>query len=111
MLPNRFNTNQLVESRRLRKRSESSQRAEESDSHRSDVAEGAKQEAEGESRETPRLVTDSSADEEQFNQQHYFRSFEEDTMLYLYPKYNDQVDAEVHIRAFLTTWQANHVSQ
>ena len=32
-------------------------------------------------------------------------------MLYLYPKYNDQVDAEVHIRAFLTTWQANHVSQ
>ena len=32
-------------------------------------------------------------------------------MLYSYPQYNDELDAEVHVRAFLTTWQANHVSQ
>ena len=32
-------------------------------------------------------------------------------MSYLYPNYNDEPDAEVHIWVFLTTWQANHVSQ
>ena len=32
-------------------------------------------------------------------------------MLYPYPKYNNNVDAEAHVRAFLKTWQANHVSQ
>ena len=32
-------------------------------------------------------------------------------MLYPYPKYNDEPDVEAHVRAFLTTWQANHVSQ
>ena len=36
---------------------------------------------------------------------------EEVTMSYRYPKYNEKPDAEAHIRAFLTTWQANHVSQ
>ena len=36
---------------------------------------------------------------------------EEDTMLYPYPKYNDELDAEAHVRAFFTTWQANHVAQ
>ena len=36
---------------------------------------------------------------------------EEDTMPYPYQKYNEEPDAEAHIRAFLTTWQANHVSQ
>ena len=32
-------------------------------------------------------------------------------MSYPYPKYNDEADAEDHVRAFLTTWQTNHVSQ
>ena len=32
-------------------------------------------------------------------------------MTYPYPKYNDKPDTEVHVQAFLTTWQANHVSQ
>ena len=32
-------------------------------------------------------------------------------MSYPYPKYNDEVDAEAHVCAFLTTWQTNHVSQ
>ena len=32
-------------------------------------------------------------------------------MSYRYPKYSDETDVEAHIRAFLTTWQANHVSQ
>ena len=32
-------------------------------------------------------------------------------MSYPSPKYNDEADAEAHIQAFLTTWQANHVSQ
>ena len=50
-------------------------------------------------------MSDSSSDEEQFHQQ------QEDTMLYPYPKYHDEADTEAHIRAFLTTWQANHVSQ
>ena len=44
-------------------------------------------------------MTNSCSDEEQFDQQ------QEDTMLYPYP------DTEAHLRAFLTTWQANHVSQ
>ena len=32
-------------------------------------------------------------------------------MSYPYSKYNDEADVEAHLRAFLTTWQANHVSQ
>ena len=32
-------------------------------------------------------------------------------MSYPYPRYNDEADAEAHVHAFLTTWQANHVSQ
>ena len=35
---------------------------------------------------------------------------EEDTILYPYPKYQDELDAEAHVRAFLQTWEANHVS-
>ena len=50
-------------------------------------------------------MTNSSSDEEQFHQ------FQEDTMSYPYPKYHDEADAEAHMRAFLTMWQANHVSQ
>ena len=34
----------------------------------------------------------------------------EDTMLYRYPKYQDEMDAEAHVRDFLQTWEANHVS-
>ena len=32
------------------------------------------------------------------------------TMPYPYPRNNDEVDVEAHVRAFLTMWQANHVS-
>ena len=36
---------------------------------------------------------------------------EEDTISYPYPRYNGESDAEAHIRAYLTTWQANHASK
>ena len=45
------------------------------------------------------LMTDFSSDSE------------EDTMSYPYPRYNGEADAEAHIRAYLTTWQANHASK
>ena len=32
-------------------------------------------------------------------------------MPYPYPKYWEKPDAEVHVYAFLQTWEANHVSQ
>ena len=32
-------------------------------------------------------------------------------MSYPYPKYNDEADTEAHGCGFLTTWQANHISQ
>ena len=32
-------------------------------------------------------------------------------MPYAYPRYNDEADVEAHIRAYLTTWQANHASK
>ena len=40
-----------------------------------------------------------------------FSDSEEDTMPYPYPRYNGEADAEAHIRAYLTTWQANHASK
>ena len=40
-----------------------------------------------------------------------FSDSEEDTMSYPYPRYNGEADAEAHIRAYLTTWQANHASK
>ena len=63
------------------------------------------QEAEEEFEGIPGFVTESSLNEEQFDQH------QEDTILYPYPKYHDEADAEAHMRAFLTMWQANHVSQ
>ena len=36
---------------------------------------------------------------------------EYDTMSYPYPHYNNEANIEAHVLAFLTTWQANHVSQ
>ena len=71
----------------------------------SEVTEQGQNEAGGEFREIPELVTESSSDEEQFDQQH------EDIMSYLYAKYNDKTNMDVHIRAFLMKWQANHVLQ
>ena len=41
----------------------------------------------------------------------FFDDTEEDTMPYPYPHYNDKVHIEAHIRAYLTTWQANHASE
>ena len=32
-------------------------------------------------------------------------------MPYLYHRYNNKPDTEEHVSAFLTMWQANHVSQ
>ena len=32
-------------------------------------------------------------------------------MSYPYPHYNGEADAKTHIRAYLTTWQANHASK
>ena len=32
-------------------------------------------------------------------------------MSYPYPRYNGEADVQVHIRAYLTTWQANHTSK
>ena len=40
-----------------------------------------------------------------------FSDSEEDLMSYPYPRYNGEADAEAHIRAYLTTWQANHASK
>ena len=34
-----------------------------------------------------------------------------DTMLYPYLRHNEEADVEAHVCAFLTMWQANHVSQ
>ena len=75
------------------------------DFNSSEVTKQIQQEDEEEFREILELVTNSSSDEEQFDQH------QEDTMLYQYPKYQDQADAKAHICAFLTMWQANHVSQ
>ena len=75
------------------------------DFNSSEVTRQAQQETEEEFREIPELVTKSSSKEEQFDQQPH------DTMSYTYPKNNDEADAEAHLHAFMTTWQANHVSQ
>ena len=39
------------------------------------------------------------------------QTFEEYTMSYPYSKYRDDPDAQVHVYAFLQTWEANHVPQ
>ena len=72
-------------------------------------------EAEEELREGHGLDTDCSSDEESSYQHRYLRNlvevFEEDTMSYPYPKYNDEPNVEAYVCAFFTIWQANHVSQ
>ena len=40
-----------------------------------------------------------------------FSDSEEDIMSYPYPRHNGEADAEVHIRAYLTTLPANHASK
>ena len=35
----------------------------------------------------------------------------DNTIPYLYSKYNDEANVEAHVRAFSTTWQVNHVFQ
>ena len=89
-------------------------RAEEGNSNSVEFVEQIQQEPEGELSEVPSLYTNSSSDEEPSDQDCYLRNFvevfEEDTMSYPYSKYNDEADVEVHMCAFLTTWQANHVS-
>ena len=34
-----------------------------------------------------------------------------DTMVYPYPRYNDELDTTANIHAFLTTWQENRISE
>ena len=41
----------------------------------------------------------------------FFADSEEEMTLYPYPRYNGEADAEAHIHAYLTTWQANHASK
>mgnify|MGYP000255801382 CR=1 FL=1 len=36
---------------------------------------------------------------------------EQDNMSYAYPKYNNESETEARVRAFLTMWQENHISQ
>ena len=94
----RLNTDQLVESRRPRTRSES-RHAEEGNSNNSEFVKQIQQEVEGEFR----ALLDSS-DKEQSDQEYLFEFCEEDTMPYPYPKYNDEVDAKAHVCAFLMAW-------
>ena len=110
MSSSRLNTYQLAESRRPRMRSEN-RRAKKGNSDSLEFAEQIRQEAEGELRALPNLTTDISLDEDQFDQSYLVELCEEDTMSYPYPNYNDEVDTDAHVRVFLMTWQANHVSQ
>ena len=110
MSSSQLSTDQLAGSRRPRTRSES-RRAEEGNSNHSEVPEQIQQEAEGELRALPNLITDSSLDKEQSDQRYLVKLCEEDTMLYPYPNYNEEADAQAHVRAFRMTWQANHVTQ
>ena len=114
MPPSRPSTNQPVGSRRPWTRLES-QHSEERNSTNLEFVEQIQQEAEEELREFPGLDTDSSQNEEPSDQHHYLRNFEgvfeEDTMSYIYPKYNNDADTEAHMHPFRTTWQANHVSK
>ena len=114
MSPSRPSTDQPVGSRRPCTRVES-RRAKDGNSTNLEFVEQIQQEAEEELREVLGLDTHNSSDEEPSEQHRYLRNlvevFEEDTMPYPYPKYNDEADTEAHMRAFLTPWQANHVSQ
>ena len=73
------------------------------------------QELEEELRAIPDLQTDNSSNDETFDQHLELIDLvgvsTEDKIPYSYPKYNYEADAEAHVRAFLRTWQANHVSQ
>ena len=60
------------------------------------------EEAEDRTPSPPKELKEGDTQPEQLN--------EEDTMPYPYPKYRDDPDAEVHVYAFLHTWEANHVS-
>ena len=114
MLPNRLSIDHPARSRRPHTRSES-WLVEEGNSTNLEFVEQIQLEAEEELREVLGLYTDSSSDEELSDQHRYLSNLEEvlegDTMSYPYPKYNDEADEEAHMHAFLTTWQANHVSQ
>ena len=107
MSPSRPSTDQPVGSRRPCTRVES-RRAKDGNSTNLEFVEQIQQEAEEELREGHGLDTDCSSDEESSYQHRYLRNlvevFEEDTMSYPYPKYNDEGDAVAHMRAFITTW-------
>ena len=75
------------------------------DLNHSEITEQVQREAKEKFQGIPDLVSDSSSDEDHCHQQ------QEVTMSYPYPKYHDEADAQAHIRAFLRSWQENHVSQ
>ena len=60
--------------------------------------------------ELPPLVN-SPLEDTQTKENSFYDIWAEDTMSYPYSKYRDDVDAEAHIRDFLTTWEINHAAQ
>ena len=60
--------------------------------------------------ELPSLVN-SPLEDTQTKENSFYDIWAEDTMSYPYSKYRDDVDAEAHIRDFLTTWEINHAAQ
>ena len=113
MSSSRLSTDKPAGSRRPHTKSER-RCAEEGNSNSLEFVKQIQPEVEGELREVRDLSTNSSSDEEPSDHSNSFTNiggvFEEDTMTYPYSKYNDEADVEAHLRAFLTTWQANHVS-
>ena len=60
--------------------------------------------------ELPPLVN-SPLEDTQTKENSFYDIWAEDTMSYPYSKYRDGVDAEAHIRDFLTTWEIKHATQ
>ena len=58
----------------------------------------------------PDLI-DNQSDGDQSEEVSFYDIWSEDNMPYPYSKFREGVDAEVHIRDFLTTWEINHGAQ
>ena len=56
-------------------------------------------------------LTDNYSDKGQSEHVSFYDIWSDDNMPYPYSKYRDGVDAEVHFRNFLTTWEINHGAQ
>ena len=53
-------------------------------------------------------LTDSQSDGDKSEEVSFYDIWCEDNMPYPYSKFREGVDAEAHIRNFLTTWEINH---